>query len=143
MSWRDRLAVEHSDAEIRIFIELQNRKLTDYVATLDTVILFFQDHFRMRQKEKVTRLEMEFSDGYTIPDFILLPPKKRPIPVYIDGLPVHDKDGARERDERITRRLEEYGLKAMRFTYRPKLTDRECALICDDLEEAIGIDGEN
>lgn len=58
---------------------------------------------------------------FTIPDFFF--PEAR-LCVYLDGTP-HERIKVSERDEEITRLLEEQGFRVIRYPYKPPLTKEQ------------------
>jgi very-short-patch-repair endonuclease len=87
-----------SRAEIEVFKSLSNAGLTTGMVTQQPIIL-----------------------KSTIPDFCWM--EKRKI-IYLDGIPVHKKDKAIERDEEITDLLTAQGWDVLRIPYNPPLTDK-------------------
>jgi len=110
VSWKQRLRVNPSNAEIDILIGLEERGLT-------------KGMFR----------DMEICLEKTIPDYFW---PSRGLAVYLDG-PVHLKERQRLKDERIDERLRKLGLRVLRISYRSPLSKHLREKILDEIEEAL------
>ena len=75
----------------------------------------------------------------TIPDFCWM--DKRKI-IYLDGIPVHKKDKAIERDEEITDLLIAQGWDVLRIPYNPPLTDKGLQEIMAAIKRFLNVDDE-
>ena len=105
-----------SNAEIELFKALSIQGLTSGMVTQKPIIL-----------------------KATIPDFCW--PDKRKI-VYLDGIQVHQKDKALERDEEIDLLLESQGWDVLRIPYNPPLTDKALCEIMAVIKKFLGTDEE-
>ena len=110
MSWRNRLKVSPSKAEIDVLLGLEERGLT-------------RGMFR----------DVEICLEITIPDFHW--PDKG-LPVYLDG-PVHERERQRLRDELIDDKLRRRGLRPLRIPYRPPLSERRLSEVLNQIKEAL------
>lgn len=142
MTWRDRMNVSESNAEIQLKIMLQHRRLLrrtekGIIMPSNTVIVFKDDGYDLIDKYQFT-LAMAEKHDFTVPDLIVLRMLKQMIeevvPFYLDG-PPHLRNGVRERDERIDAELISRGIKPRRFPYVPKISKRLLNQICDEVEE--------
>lgn len=142
MSWRDRLRVSESNAEIDLTIMLQSRGLLTptekgCVMPSSTVIVFKDETYDLVDKHQFT-LAMAQKYQFTIPDRIVLRFIKgiirEVVPFYLDG-PPHQRNGVRERDERINAELISRGVKPRRFSYVPKISKRLLTQIADEVQE--------
>ena len=106
-----------SRAEIEVFKSLSEAGLTRGMVTQQQIIL-----------------------KSTIPDFCWM--EKRKI-IYLDGIPVHKKDKAIERDEEITDLLTAQGWDVLRIPYQPPLTDKGLQKIMDIIKKFLNADGED
>jgi very-short-patch-repair endonuclease len=68
--------------------------------------------------------------------------EKRKI-IYLDGIPVHKKDKAIERDEEITDLLIAQGWEVLRIPYQPPLTDKGLRAIMATIKKFLNADGED
>jgi very-short-patch-repair endonuclease len=105
-----------SRAEIEVFKALSMSGLTSGMITQQPIIL-----------------------KSTIPDFCWM--EKRKI-VYLDGIPVHKKDKAIERDEEITDLLMAQGWAVLRIPYQPPLTDKGLQEIMATIKRFLNVDEE-
>lgn len=142
MSWRDRMHVSESKAEIKFKIMLQHRRLLrrtqkGMIMPSNTVIVFKDDGYDLVNKHQFTVAMAEKHD-FTIPDLIVLRMLQNMVeevvPFYLDG-PPHETDGSRERDERINAELISRGIKPRRFKYVPEISKRRLEQICNEVEE--------
>lgn len=115
MSFRDRMRVSVSAAEMLVLNELQRRGLTTLLET---------------QKGFEFIWQVERVHG-TIIDFYWNPPIN--YAAYIDG-PHHKKQVHERDDELITKALEARRVKVDRFQYDPPLTKKRLMQICDEIE---------
>ena len=106
-----------SRAEIEVFKSLSEAGLTRGMVTQQQIIL-----------------------KSTIPDFCWM--EKRKI-IYLDGIPVHKKDKAIERDEEITDLLTAQGWDVLRIPYQPPLTDKGLQKIMAIIKKFLNADGED
>ena len=67
--------------------------------------------------------------------------EKRKI-IYLDGIPVHKKDKAIERDEEITDLLIAHGWDVLRIPYNPPLTAKELQQIMTTIKRFLNVDEE-
>src|SRR3990170_352346 len=109
MTFRERMRVQHSSAETKMFVALQERNLT---------------------KGMLTDIEIPLLT--TVPDFFWV--EKR-VACYLDGEQVHSSIKAEARDDRITEALEKRGVKVLRFRYRPSLSRRRLKEILGEIQE--------
>jgi very-short-patch-repair endonuclease len=105
-----------SRAEIEIFKSLSEAGLTRGMVTQQQIIL-----------------------KSTIPDFCWM--EKRKI-IYLDGIPVHKKDKAIERDEEITDLLTSHGWDVLRIPYKPPLTAKELQQIMTTIKRFLNVEEE-
>ena len=105
-----------SKAEIDVFKSLSAAGLTTGMVTQQPIIL-----------------------KSTIPDFCWM--EKRKI-IYLDGIPVHKKDKAIERDEEITDLLIAQGWDVLRIPYNPPLTDKGLQEIMATIKRFLNVDEE-
>jgi len=106
-----------SRAEIEVFKSLSEAGLTRGMVTQQQIIL-----------------------KSTIPDFCWM--EKRKI-IYLDGIPVHKKDKAIERDEEITDLLTAQGWDVLRIPYQPPLTDKGLQKIMATIKKFLNAEGED
>ncbi len=116
MSYKERMHPKVSRAEIEVFKSLSMSGLTSGMVTQQPIIL-----------------------KSTIPDFCWM--EKRKI-VYLDGIPVHKKDKAIERDEEITDLLTAQGWDVLRIPYNPPLTDKGLQEIMATIKRFLNVDDE-
>ena len=103
-----------SKAEIDVFKALSTQGLTSGMVTQQPIIL-----------------------KSTIPDFCWM--EKRKI-VYLDGIPVHRKDKAIERDEEIDDLLTAQGWDVLRIPYQPPLTEKGLEKIMAKIKQFLNVD---
>ena len=133
MSFPYCLQRSESNAEITIQTELQNRGLmTLNKITRDDVILFYEDHYIVTDKSKVTNDMMIDVIQYSLPDFSFLPVNF----FYIDG-PIHLKLHSSKRDARIDRFARLYNLKVHRYPYTSPLRISMLTFICNSIERVV------
>jgi len=134
------MKVKRSKAEDLIFIELQNRGLTDKLYSLESVIVLDRRSPLRGQiipKERFMRdmIPVEKGEGpkFTVPDVIVR--TTPPSPCYADG-PPHLKRGNKIRDDMIDDELNELGYPFHRFPYKGDLERQPTRLnqICDEIE---------
>jgi very-short-patch-repair endonuclease len=116
LSYKERMHPKVSRAEIEVFKALSMSGLTSGMITQQPIIL-----------------------KSTIPDFCWM--EKRKI-VYLDGIPVHKKDKAIERDEEITDLLMAQGWAVLRIPYQPPLTDKGLQEIMATIKRFLNVDEE-
>ena len=116
MSYKERMHPKVSRAEIEVFKSLSAAGLTSGMVTQQSIIL-----------------------KSTIPDFCWM--EKRKI-IYLDGVPVHKKDKAIERDEEITDLLIAQGWDVLRIPYNPPLTDKGLQEIMATIKRFLNVDDE-
>jgi very-short-patch-repair endonuclease len=116
LSYKERMHPKVSRAEIEIFKSLSMAGLTNGMVTQQQIIL-----------------------KSTIPDFCWM--EKRKI-IYLDGIPVHKKDKAIERDEEITDLLIAQGWDVLRIPYNPPLTDKGLQEIMVTIKRFLNVDEE-
>ena len=116
LSYKERMHPKVSRAEIEVFKELSMAGLTGGMVTQQPIIL-----------------------KSTIPDFCWM--EKRKI-LYLDGIPVHKKDKAIERDEEITDLLTAQGWDVLRIPYQPPLTDKGLQEIMATIKRFLNVDDE-
>ena len=116
MSYKERMHPTVSRAEIEVFKSLSEAGLTRGMVTQQQIIL-----------------------KSTIPDFCWM--EKRKI-IYLDGIPVHKKDKAIERDEEITDLLTVQGWDVLRIPYQPPLTDKGLQAIMATIKKFLNADDE-
>lgn len=145
MSFRERMQVSPSKAEIDVRIEIKRRGLDKKTPlwAMGTVVIF--DHYkgkpyiRIAAHERVTKKSLLDAYGdrfpFTIPDLLFMT-KNSDVPVYLDG-PPHERTGVQARDERINREWAERGKIPLRFSYSPPLTQKRKKEIVDEIEEAL------
>jgi very-short-patch-repair endonuclease len=106
-----------SRAEIEVFKSLSEAGLTRGMVTQQQIIL-----------------------KSTIPDFCWM--EKRKI-IFLDGIPVHKKDKAIERDEEITNLLTAQGWNVLRIPYNPPLTSKGLQVIMTTIKQFLNVDEED
>lgn len=130
MSYKERMRVTVSNAEIDIFYELRRRKLTRGLT---------------RQHPFVFDLKTDIVAGTTI-DFYWGFPEIRPhYAAFIDGCAVgktgvpklHLRGRQERRDELVKAALERRGIKVDRFQYTPPLRKWCLKEICDSIEAVL------
>ena len=135
MSFRDRMRVETSNAEVKVLIRLQQMDLIQKMHPLGTTILFMETAVNKTtvsieasfyNREDVTVTLLSRAQGFTIPDFPFLKDK---LPTYLDG-PVHKRSSIADRDDRINKMLRRSGLDPLRFAYNPPLSNKRLEQIC-------------
>ena len=105
-----------SRAEIEVFKALSMTGLTSGMVTQQPIIL-----------------------KSTVPDFCWM--EKRKI-VFLDGVPVHKKDKAIERDEEIDDLLTAQGWDVLRIPYQPPLTGKTLQEIMATIKRFLKVDEE-
>ena len=118
MTFRDRMKVSVSRAEIQVLNGLVARGLTRLLET---------------QKGFEFILHMDRVAGTRV-DFYYNPPIK--YAVFLDG-PPHLRHRQSERDELVSAALENRGVKVDRFRYVPPLRKYRLREICDRIEETL------
>ena len=114
MSWRNRLRVSPSKAEIDVLLGLEDRGLT-------------RGMFR----------NVEICLQKTTPDYLWKEGfVRKGLPVYLDG-PPHEKERQRLKDELIDEMLCKMGLHPLRIPYKSPLSDRRLNEILDLIEETL------
>ncbi|MCW4010547.1 MAG: DUF559 domain-containing protein [Candidatus Bathyarchaeota archaeon] len=116
MSYKSRMHPKVSNAEIEVFKALSAQGLTGGMVTQQPIIL-----------------------KSTIPDFCWL--NKRKI-VYLDGVQVHRKDKAQQRDAEIDELLEMQGWEVLRIPYDPPLTEKALKEIMAAIKRFLNVDDE-
>ena len=119
MTWKDRMRVSVSGAEILILEELQRRGLTRYLETQKPFSFIFQ---------------VEGVQG-TLIDFFWNHPFN--YAVFLDGEKVHSGRIREERDELIVKALERRGIHVDRFRYKTPISKRRIKEIADQIEETL------
>ena len=126
MSFRERMRVQVSRAEMMVLNELVRRRLTRNLET---------------QKGFQFILHMDAVAGTTV-DFYWNAPYR--LAAFVDGVKVqhgypklHLRHG--ERDDKITEALRNRGIKVLRFPYEPPLSKSKLMEISDQIEEALRI----
>lgn len=105
-----------SNAEIDVFKALSAANLTTGMITQKTIIL-----------------------KSTIPDFCWYSKKKI---VFLDGIPVHEKEKQQKHDQEIDDLLERKGWSVLRIPYDPPLTESSLAKIVEQIKQFVYLDGE-
>ena len=113
MNYKERMHPTVSRAEIEVFKALSEAGLTRGMITQQQIIL-----------------------KSTIPDFCWM--EKRKI-IYLDGIPVHKKDKAIERDEEITNLLTAQGWDVLRIPYNPPLTAKGLQVIMASIKRFLNV----
>lgn len=138
MTFRDRMRVNPSQAEIDVFTELQRRGLHKHLVSLGTVVLIMKATEERRviiaNKNQVTKPLVSLAEMFTIPDFPFL--RHHRLLVYLDG-PVHERRGVKNRDDRIDKQLTKFGFQSERFSYTPPLSNTRKMEICNRLAELL------
>ena len=116
MSYKERMHPTVSRAEIEVFKSLSEAGLTRGMVTQQQIIL-----------------------KSTIPDFCWM--EKRKI-IFLDGMPVHKKDKAIERDEEITDLLTAQGWDVLRIPYNPPLSAKGLQEIMATIKRFLKVDDE-
>ena len=119
MTWKDRMRVSVSGAEIEILKELQRRGLTRLLETQKPFDFIWQ---------------IEGVHG-CICDFFYNHPFNYAI--FIDGERVHSGRIREERDELIVKALERRGIHVDRFRYKTPISKRRIKEIADKIEETL------
>ena len=117
MSYKERMHPRVSQAEIAVFQELSVAGLTSGMVTQKPIIL-----------------------KSTVPDFCWMEKKKI---VYIDGIQVHSKDKAQQRDSEIDELLELQGWDVLRIPYQPPLTEKGLQEIMAAIKRFLNVDEED
>ncbi|TET28303.1 MAG: hypothetical protein E3J73_01120 [Candidatus Bathyarchaeum sp.] len=130
MSFRERMQVGTSAAEIAVLIRLQKMHLIELMHPLGTTIVFIGGGAIFYEKECLPRQVIQKCQGFTVPDFPFLDAK---MPTYLDG-PPHLKKGVMNRDYGIDTKLRQVGLLPLRFAYKPKLSEERLQEICDTIK---------
>jgi very-short-patch-repair endonuclease len=112
VSYKKHMHPTVSNAEIELFKALSVEGLTAGMVTQKPIVL-----------------------KATIPDFCWVNKKKV---VYLDGVQVHSKDKALQRDEEIDDLLEMQGWEVLRIPYNPPLTDKALKEIMVTIKEFLG-----
>lgn len=102
--------MSHSEAEVEVFKELQKHGIKNFVAN-QTVILDWTEVDLFFPNEKLC--------------------------VFLDGLPIHSREKQRERDEYVTRKLEERGYRVLRISYETPLSREKIREIVDKIKKHI------
>ena len=136
MSFRDRMRVGTSAAEVKVLIELQHRDIIDRMHPLGTTILFIGGEAVFYNREDVTLTLLSKAEGFTIPDFPFLNDK---MPTYLDG-PVHKRSCIADRDAYIDRMLRTAGLDPLRFGYNPPLSNKRLQEVCNSIQRNLELD---
>lgn len=113
MSFRERMRVSPSNAEIAVRLACQARGLhpvTDY----EICLLW-------------TYPDLTFFDSRTDTE----------LPVYLDGLPVHNKVNVTVRDLQINELLMKLKIPPLRIRYKPPLSKKRCNAIVNIIEETL------
>jgi very-short-patch-repair endonuclease len=116
VSYKERMHPKVSRAEIEVFKALSITGLTGGMVTQKPIIL-----------------------KSTVPDFCWM--EKRKI-VFLDGIPVHSKDKAIERDEEIDELLVAQGWDVLRIPYQPPLTEKGLQEIMATIRRFLNVDEE-
>ena len=106
------MRVQHSSAETKMFVALQERNLTKGMLT-----------------------DFEIPLLTTVPDFFWVEER---VACYLDGEQVHSSIKAEARDDRITEALKKRGVKVLRFRYRPPLSRKRLSEIVAEIQEVLG-----
>ena len=131
MTFRDKMKVAVSSAEVRVRSELQRRNLHHGLMTGQVIML---DTGEIIQRENLLKQQAtEKRRQFTVPDLLWATKK---LPVYLDG-PVHKRRGVRNRDNRITTKLTEHGFHVTRFSYAPPLSTKRLKEITDTIGELL------
>jgi very-short-patch-repair endonuclease len=112
VSFRERMRVPVSSAEIMVLEELQRRRLNGGMAT---------------------QVGFEFGEGGARGTWVDFYWRRARYAVFLDG-PPHLKERQERRDELVTKALEGMGIRVDRFAYRAPLTKRRLTEICDQIE---------
>lgn len=117
MSWRDKLRVDPSNAEIQVTAELQHQQI--YELERDWVLIIDDLEVVPMRKEKVTIHDLE-GRRFTLPDWF----SKRMKAVYLDG-PHHLKGKTTDRDYWINIWLKERGCEVLRIPYNGRILSQD------------------
>jgi len=109
MSFRDRMRVDPSNAEIQVSAELQRQKM--YGLERDWVLVLEDDQVTPKRKEQVLIKDLE-GHMFTLPDWFSKDMKA----IYLDG-PVHLKPRREAHDAFINMWLTERGCDVLRIPY--------------------------
>ena len=112
MNYKNHMHPTVSNAEIEVFKALSAEGLTGGMITQKPIVL-----------------------KATIPDFCWL--NKRKI-VYLDGIQVHQKDKAQQKDSEIDELLELQGWEVLRIPYDPPLTEKNLREIMAVIRHFLG-----
>ena len=127
MSWRDKMRVDPSNAEIQVTAMLQQQKI--YELERDWVLLIKDLEVVPKRKEKVTIQDLE-GCRFTLPDWF----SKRMKAVYLDG-PMHKKGKTAERDYWINTWLRERGCDVLRIPYNGRrLPQKKLAQVVTEIK---------
>ncbi len=116
VSYKERMHPKVSRAEIEVFKALSITGLTGGMVTQKPIVL-----------------------KSTVPDFCWM--EKRKI-VFLDGIPVHSKDKAIDRDEEIDELLVAQGWDVLRIPYQPPLTEKGLQEIMATIRRFLNVDEE-
>ena len=117
LSYKERMHPRVSQAEIAVFQALSIAGLTSGIVTQKPIIL-----------------------KSTVPDFCWMEKKKI---VYLDGIQVHSKDKAQQRDSEIDELLELQGWDVLRIPYQPPLTEKGLQEIMAAIKRFLNVDEED
>jgi len=117
MSWRDKMRVDPSNAEIQVTEELQRQGITELER--DWVLIIASLEIVPMRKERAT---IQYLEGlrFTLPDWF----SKRMKAVYLDG-PMHKKGKTVERDYWINTWLRERACDVLRIPYNGRRLSHE------------------
>jgi len=116
MSYKNNMHPQVSKAEIEVFKALSATGLTKNMVTQQRIIL-----------------------KSTVPDFAWLNKRKA---VYLDGIQVHSKDKAQQRDEEIDALMDLQGWDVLRISYNAPLSNTRLQEIMVSIKKFIGSNGE-
>lgn len=145
MSFRERMRVSPSKADLDVRIEVKRRKHwgPTNLCPMGRVVIFAhhkgKPYYRIVPRERVTKKSLTDAYGdrlpFTIPDLLFMT-RQRDLPVYLDG-PPHERSGVQARDERINKLWAERGVIPLRFSYKPPLSKERKMEIVDVIEKEL------
>lgn len=145
MSFRDRMKVSPSNAEISVRVEIAKRQglAKKLLMSLGTVVIFDshkgKPYVRVAAAERVTKTSLQRGDErlpFTRPDFLFCSAHGQLLPVYLDGQP-HEKAGVMNRDEKINQLWGQCDIIPLRFRYRAPMSKQQEKEIVDEIEEQL------
>jgi len=133
MSWRDKMRVDPSNAEIQVTEELQRQGVTELER--DWVLVFTVTGIIPLRKEQITRA-MVRTHKITLPDWLARNKQK---PIYLDGYFVHKSLRRSRKDAEINRLLTSWGWPPLRIPYNGRrLSHEKLTEVVGEIKEFLG-----